>query len=213
MSQLSLHSDALPPTSLDALHLLSRSRDMLGHEFRTCISMINGFASILEEVVHPEEHAHARSIQQASNRLYRTLEHLLDFIHIESDDQPIAPTLLKISRIARRTLENAERLNKNPDLEFVYQEQSANLWANIDLERFQHILMLLLENATHYATEGRIILTVHADEDFIRIRVSDTGLGIEAEFLPHISIRSPSRMYARKDAVWVWRSSSGWRKR
>jgi signal transduction histidine kinase len=157
---------------------------MLGHEFRTCISMINGFASILEEVVHPEEHAHARSIQQASNRLYRTLEHLLDFIHIESDDQPIAPTLLKISRIARRTLENAERLNKNPDLEFVYQEQSANLWANIDLERFQHILMLLLENATHYATEGRIILTVHADET-----LSASGCQIPASVLRQSSCR------------------------
>ena len=56
-----------------------------------------------------------------------------------------------------------------------------------DAMRLAQVVENLLANAIKYTHRGgRIGLTLEADEDKVRIVVRDTGIGITAEFLPHV---------------------------
>src|SRR5262249_44167836 len=56
-----------------------------------------------------------------------------------------------------------------------------------DPDRLQQIIWNLLSNAVKFTPEGgRVELGMESDAEHIRIAVSDNGLGIEPEFLPHV---------------------------
>jgi signal transduction histidine kinase len=56
-----------------------------------------------------------------------------------------------------------------------------------DATRLQQVVWNLLSNAIKFTPKGgRVELGVGRDSEFIRIFVSDTGKGIEPEFLPHV---------------------------
>jgi signal transduction histidine kinase len=56
-----------------------------------------------------------------------------------------------------------------------------------DPERLQQILRNLLSNAIKFTDPGgRILVNVEAAHGAIEFRVSDTGQGIDAAFLPHV---------------------------
>src|SRR6202022_4092565 len=61
------------------------------------------------------------------------------------------------------------------------------VWLHGDPNRLEQVLVNLLNNACKYTDEGgRIGLTVCQEEDKVVLRVQDTGIGIDADLLPHI---------------------------
>ena len=61
------------------------------------------------------------------------------------------------------------------------------IWVDADRQRLQQVLTNLLRNAMNYTEPGgRVSLTVERMASTVRLRVGDTGRGIEAEALPHI---------------------------
>ena len=56
-----------------------------------------------------------------------------------------------------------------------------------DAVRLEQILWNLIRNALKFTPSGgRVDVTVSRDDGFVRVRVADTGQGIEADFLPRI---------------------------
>ncbi|MEX1054669.1 MAG: ATP-binding protein, partial [Rhodothermales bacterium] len=59
-------------------------------------------------------------------------------------------------------------------------------YASLDRIRLLKIVDYLVDNAIKFTHEGRIDVAVESDDEQIRIVVSDTGIGIDEEYLPHI---------------------------
>lgn len=58
---------------------------------------------------------------------------------------------------------------------------------NVDRDRMHQVLLNILGNALQYTPpEGSVTINVRVDQDTVAIHVTDTGIGIPAEHLPHI---------------------------
>ena len=56
-----------------------------------------------------------------------------------------------------------------------------------DEEKLRQVLSNLLENALKFTrVEGEITLSAHAEAGFVTVNVSDNGVGIPEEHLPHV---------------------------
>jgi len=64
--------------------------------------------------------------------------------------------------------------------------------------RISQVIVNLISNAVKYTQKGAIIVSAKRDGDYIEICVSDTGIGISPERLPHIFER-----YNRNAAVFI----------
>ena len=59
--------------------------------------------------------------------------------------------------------------------------------ANVDPDRLQQVVWNLLSNACKFTPEGgRIDVKLRADRTHATVTVSDTGVGISSDFLPHV---------------------------
>ncbi len=74
-----------------------------------------------------------------------------------------------------------------------------------DVDRLRQLLLNLLDNALTYTPPGgRVILNLHRSDGWVRIQVTDSGIGIAPEDLPHIFER-----FYRADRSRARRGGSG----
>src|SRR5262249_41922196 len=145
---------------------------------------------LLEETVGsltPKQTELLLDARDNAERLLATINNLLDLTHLEGnqewlDPKPHSPAgLLQAAAeaIRPRAEDKGVQLNvqADPDLALVA----------ADAHHFGHALNNLLDNAvTHTPRGGRIILSAAATDDTVALTVSDTGVGIPPEHLPHV---------------------------
>jgi len=161
----------------------------VSHELRTPVASIRAMAETLADA-GGEDPELAReflaSIIHESERLTGLLEDLLQLSRMESGRLLIAPEPTDLSVFIRQIAQRAVPLlaAKAQQLSLAVPE---TLPAEVDRDAFTQILVNLLENARKYSPEGAsITVQAEAAEDRVRLRVSDTGIGIAEDELERI---------------------------
>jgi hypothetical protein len=86
------------------------------------------------------------------------------------------------------------------DIRYTFRTDSESLLLYFDPEKLEKILLNLLGNAFKFTPEGgEIQLQLRKEEGAVTITVSDNGLGIPADQLPHIFDRFHLRLPQGKD--------------
>ena len=162
----------------------------LSHELRTPLNVILGWTRMLLADHLPESsrrHAlelidHNAHVQaQLVNDLVDMSRMSTGKLRLELEPQPIVPALeAALEGIRPAALLKGLTIDTAFDL-----PDDTNVLA--DETRLQQVLWNLLSNAVKFTPSGgRVGVDVRADGDRIRIRVSDTGIGIDRSFLPHV---------------------------
>ncbi|OFW52483.1 MAG: hypothetical protein A2V75_04470 [Actinobacteria bacterium RBG_16_70_17] len=160
----------------------------VGHDLRTPLTTIAGYAEALEEgKVAPEELPRvSRVIHRESGRLSRLLEDLMLLSRLEAGEFQLR---LEQVELARHLGGSVEAYRGRAD------EAGVNLEADLgevppmaaDPDRIDQMVGNLVENALRYTPQGGTVRLILGKEGAgVRISVSDTGPGIEAVDLPHI---------------------------
>lgn len=129
----------------------------------------------------------AEMIRSAALRMDRIIQDLLDVARLESGGLSIEIRQLPASQVladaveAQRPIAAAAsiklRLEPGPELPLI--------WA--DPHRLLQVFQNLLTNAIKFCTPGGVVtVAAEAQEGAVRFRVSDTGIGIPAEDIPHL---------------------------
>ncbi len=161
----------------------------LSHELRTPLNAILGWTQILKEgPLEARELAQGLEVIDRNTRLQAQLiEDLLDMSRIVSGKSRLDFQRVDLAAIVRSAVESVHIAvdAKNIKLHTSGTATSALLMG--DRRRLQQIVLNLLSNAVKFTPkEGSIAVSVESTATQVSVTVTDTGIGIHRDFLPHV---------------------------
>ncbi len=179
---------------IDALNRAqNRFFSSMSHEIRTPINTIIGLNEmILREDVSDEIAEDAGNIESASKMLLQLINDILDMSKLEAGEMKIIPSAYSTKVFISELVGMFWLPTKSKGLEFVVNvDPTMPAMLSGDEIRLQQIIINILNNAIKYTKEGSITFSVQCERTGsgncnITFSVSDTGMGIKKESLPHL---------------------------
>jgi signal transduction histidine kinase len=157
----------------------------MSHELRTPLNAIIGFSELLADdiVIAEDERRECLSdIHSSARHLLSLINDVLDVAKIESGKMETRPVTFAVAdelREAERVMMPLVLANQQT-LSIAVTPGTPSVYA--DRARFRQIVLNVLSNANKFTPEGGSIAVVaEGDEEGVRIRVTDTGIGIRPE--------------------------------
>ncbi|MFL6677155.1 MAG: MHYT domain-containing protein [Burkholderiaceae bacterium] len=160
----------------------------LSHELRTPLNAVLGWAHVLRTQREPDLVAKAVETIERNARLQaRLIDDLLDMSRIVSGHLRLEPELVEPWTVVEAALEAARpaAFSKHIELATGLDRHCGRVWG--DPNRLQQVMWNLLTNATKFTPAGGAIsVSLRGEHGQVVVRVQDTGIGISADFLPHV---------------------------
>jgi signal transduction histidine kinase len=157
------------------------------HELKTPITLIDGYASMMEDLIKDGKGVPLDSLltgmQTGIKRLRSIVEDMLDVSMIDNDllklnFQPIQ--LENILEILKRDL--TETVNKRKQTIEIKRFEGSDTWIYVDSARIMQALRNILDNAVKFTPDGgRITVDGRTLPGLIEVTITDTGIGISLE--------------------------------
>jgi signal transduction histidine kinase/CheY-like chemotaxis protein len=161
----------------------------LSHELRTPLTSLLGWSSVLREARRDE-----RVLAQGLDAIDRNarvqaqlIDDLLDVSRIVSGKLNLDVRPLDICAVTRAAINVVQPAAHAKGITLDYWAQPGLGAISADSARLQQIVWNLLSNAVKFTPHGgKISVRVERDGPNAKVTVSDTGQGIEREFLPRV---------------------------
>ncbi len=165
----------------------------MSHEIRTPINAIIGLNEmIIRSNPGSEIQEYARDIQAASKMLLNQVNDILELSQLEMEKMSITSEPYYTKDMLRDLIELVRVQAEKKSLEF-YLDIDKNLPTALqgDERRLKQVLLNILDNAVKYTKEGSVTFSVLSEpcdngEVLLKMKVSDTGIGIRKEDLSSI---------------------------
>ena len=159
----------------------------VAHELRTPLGSLQAMMEGLIDGVLPGEPATYVNIQSELDRLQRLVQDLQELSRAEARQLVLDPDPVQIDELIESA---AARLRPQFDDKSVHLELSLEHDLPVviaDPDRIMQVLVNLLGNALQYTLAGgSVAVSANAAAHEIVVTVSDTGIGITPEHLPHL---------------------------
>jgi PAS domain S-box-containing protein len=159
------------------------------HDLRSPLGAIYNMAEILSEEIELSDEARhlSRNIYTTTRHLIDIVSKLLDLARLEAGKVELEPIELRSSEIAQQVLDALQTSAQAKSITTALVVEDGELTVYADWMKLSQILTNLVSNAIKFTQPGgRITVAVGPGRGGVCIRVSDTGLGIPAEALPHL---------------------------
>ncbi len=185
-----LHQQADQLRELDQVK--SRFVANVTHEFRTPLSLIIGPVEKLLQQSHFDRSALAM-VDRNARHLLRLVNQLLDLSRLESNHMALSLTQGDIRDFVAQMVDLFQRSAEQKAITLVYHaEPFPPRPYGFDADKWEKILTNVLANALKFTNAGGVVTTTlepvwGVDElTSVRVEVTDTGIGISTDALPHI---------------------------
>ncbi len=160
----------------------------LSHELRTPLNAILGWAHLLQagHLDPLKSKAAADTIVRNAHAQARLVDDLLDVSRIISGKLHLQLSAVDLARVVAGAIELVRNAADAKGIEI-----RASLPSDVvlvgDAERLRQIAWNLLSNAVKFTRkQGRVEVWLERVDSQVQLTVADTGVGIDAEFLPHL---------------------------
>jgi signal transduction histidine kinase/ActR/RegA family two-component response regulator len=161
----------------------------LAHELRNPLAPLRTAVALVQDhrPLDPEVEWGVGVIDRQLRHMTRLVDDLLDLSRITRDTLELRPERLDLAAVLQVAVETSRALLEANDQELVVTLPPEPIMLDADPVRLAQVVANLLTNAAKYTEpHGHIGLTAESHEGEAVITVRDTGIGISAEWLPHI---------------------------
>jgi signal transduction histidine kinase/ActR/RegA family two-component response regulator len=160
----------------------------LSHELRTPLNAIQGWAVLLRQpqLEPPDRERGLASIERNTRAQAQIINDLLDMSRIIAGKLHLEMRTVDLRDVINAAIEavapaaEARRVSIVPRLD-------ATVVTRADPNRMQQVMWNLLSNAVKFTpAQGQIEISLARAGPLVEIRVSDTGIGIQPDFLPYV---------------------------
>ena len=201
--QLQKMADSLAVAN-DKLRQLDQAKNdfvsMASHQLRRSPTVIKGFISMMIEGSYGEI---TQEVKEVLEKVYKSnevqiifVEDLLNISRLESGSLKFEFAKAKIEELCQDTINDLTLKAKENGLYLDYIKPKNPLPELImDKGKIREVISNLVDNAVKYTKKGGVTLSVELcdkkqekclQKEHIRITVSDTGIGVPAEEMPHL---------------------------
>jgi signal transduction histidine kinase/CheY-like chemotaxis protein len=162
----------------------------MSHELRTPLNSIIGFSRVILKGIDGPltelQQNDLTAIYHSGQHLLGLINDILDLSKIEAGKMELNVDEVDLKPIIKGVMSTAVGLVKGKPIELVHHMPAdlPTIWA--DSTRVRQILLNLISNATKFTQSGRITVSADCDDEWVAIRVTDTGIGIPEEKLEKI---------------------------
>ncbi|MGD9902051.1 MAG: CHASE3 domain-containing protein [Vicinamibacterales bacterium] len=159
----------------------------LSHELRTPLNAILGWVGVLRRDQRPETLATAIDvIDRNSRRQSQMIDDLLDIGRIISGKLRLDVQRLDLAAVIEEALTSAQPAADAKGVRLIQVLGSAALIEG-DPGRLQQVVWNLVSNAIKFTPKGgQVQVTLRKVQSQVELSVSDTGVGIDPDLLPHV---------------------------
>ena len=165
----------------------------MSHELRTPLNSIMGFAQLLEMgELNVGQKRGVNHIMKSGNHLLELINQVLDISRIEAGKLSISIEPVRLKNVYDEMFDILNPLATKHNIRFKLIDSPANqFYVSADRQSFKQVLLNLLNNGIKYNKEGgKVTLKTETrlknDMPFIRISVTDTGVGINQGDIPKL---------------------------
>ena len=175
----------------------------LSHELRTPLNAIVGYARMLSSgMVNTERVPRAVDIiHKNAAALTRIVEDVLDVSRIISGKLRLKTQTLDLAPVIAASVETVQPAAEAKGIALHALMEPGPTGVIGDPDRIQQVMWNILSNAVKFTPNGgTVTVRLEPTDDHVDIVVSDTGVGIAAEFVPHIfeRFRQADSRFARE---------------
>jgi PAS domain S-box-containing protein len=160
----------------------------VSHELRTPLNAIVGWSVLLREQNHDKQTARGLEVIHRNAQVQaRLIEDILDVSRIITGKLKLSLEPMNVVTLVNETLDVVRPSATGKHIELTFQPPTGVANVEGDPERLRQVIWNLLSNAVKFTPEhGKIVVEIEQDESKLALVVTDTGRGIDAEFLPFV---------------------------
>jgi nitrogen-specific signal transduction histidine kinase/CheY-like chemotaxis protein len=165
----------------------------VSHELRTPLNLILGFSQMMARApdtygtpLPPAYREDAEAIYRNAQHLSALVDDVLDLSQIEAGRMGLHKTVVPMADVVAEAVATVAGLVQRTHLDLQIDLPPDLPDGYVDRTRIRQVLINLLSNAVRFTDQGGITIRGRADDHWLTLSVSDTGIGIRAEDAPHI---------------------------
>ncbi|MFZ2545256.1 MAG: ATP-binding protein [Candidatus Saccharimonadales bacterium] len=171
------------------------------HEMRTPVASIEGYLGLALNPATATIDSRARDFitkaHESAQHLGRLFQDLLDITKADDGRLSNNPKVVEMIEFTDTIIEGLQPKANEKNLRIFFKQAADNnqtnqhsvnpvYYTNLDSDHLREVFSNLIENAIKYTLKGQIVVDVKGDDAHVVVSISDSGIGIPAEDIPHL---------------------------
>jgi len=173
-----------------ANQLKSEFLSNMSHELRTPLNSIMALSQVLimqtKNILDPEQYSYLEIVRRNGRNLLSLINDILDLSKIEAGKVEIIPKPFSVGQLLEMARENLLSLATSKDIELTLNIPADLQKVESDETKLYQVITNVIGNAVKFTEIGGVEISARQGADDVLISVTDTGIGISKELLPHI---------------------------
>ena len=173
----------------DATRLKDEFLANLSHELRTPMNIIIGWAHLLRNgpLTDEQKIRAAEAIERAARSQAQLIEDLLDVSRIVTGKFRMEMQDVNLGSVLKSAVDNQRMVASAKQIIVTLTQEAGDVMIKGDPDRLQQVFWNLLSNAVKFTpANGAVDVRMHKTATEAVVTVTDTGIGISSDFLPHV---------------------------